>query len=125
LARRGVTVMGVKESGLQSNLAKKCNSSRRSIEREYVSQKLSLSLTVAHRTSNELKGDDRTSVRRTIDKIFKISVYQVLILPAQYLAHSWVTEKDFTPGRKDEDDGLAQLCNKEICPVFASGSKPP
>jgi hypothetical protein len=99
--------MGVKESDLQSNLAKKCSSSRRSIDREYVSQKLSLSLTVARRPVNELEDVNGTSGRQTIDKIFEISVYQVLVLPAQYLTHGWVTEEDFTSGRKNEDDGLA------------------
>ncbi len=51
----------------------------------------------------------RSSEIQTIDEIFEVTVYQVLILPAKYLAHGWVAEKDFTSGRKDEHDGLAQL----------------
>ena len=67
---------------------------------------------------------DRVGGIQTIDKIFEITVYQVLILPAKYLAHGWVAEKDFTSGRKDEHDCLAHLGYKEICPTFASRKLP-
>jgi hypothetical protein len=66
----------------------------------------------------------RSSGIQTIDKIFEIAVYQVLILPAKYLAHGWVTEKDLSSGRKDEDDCLAQLGHQEVCPTFASRKFP-
>lgn len=59
-----------------------------------------------------------------IDKICEIPVYQLLILPAQYLAYSRVAEKDFTSGRKDKDDCLAQLSHQEICPTLASCKLP-
>jgi hypothetical protein len=66
----------------------------------------------------------RSSGIPTIDEIFEIAVYQVLILPAEYLAHGWVAEKDLTSGRKDEDDGLGQLGHQEICPTFAPRKLP-
>jgi hypothetical protein len=94
------------------------------MERAYVSQKPSLSFAVAHIADKSWKAGMRSSGIQTIDKIFEITVYQVLILPAKYLAHGWVAEKDFTPGRKDEHDGLAQLGHKEVCPTFASRKLP-
>jgi hypothetical protein len=71
----------------------------------------------------------RTAMRssrriQTIDKIFKITIYQILILPAEYLAHGWVAEKNFASGREDEHDGLCQLGHQEICPTFASRKLP-
>jgi len=80
------------------------------MEREYVSQKPCLSFAVAQIADKSSKRAMRTSGIQTIDKIFEVLVYQVLILPAKYLAYGWIAEKDFTPGRKDEHDGLAQLC---------------
>jgi len=79
------------------------------MERTYVSQKPSLSFTGAQIAYKSWNRAMRSSGIQTIDKIFKIIVYQVLFMPAKYLAHGWVAEKDFTSGRKDEDDGLAQL----------------
>lgn len=77
------------------------------MERAYVSQKPSLSFAVAHMADKSWKGGMRSSgMIQTIDEIFEIVVYQVLVLPAEYLAHGWVTEKDFPPGRKDEHDRL-------------------
>jgi len=61
---------------------------------------------------------------QTIDEIFEILVYQFSVLPAENLAHGWVAEKDFTSWRKDKHDGLAQLCDQEICPTFASCKLP-
>jgi len=94
------------------------------MERAYVSQKPSLSFAVAQIADKSWKTAMRSSWTQTVDKIFEITVYQVLILPAKYLAHGWVAEKDFPSGRKDEHDGLAQLGHKEICPTFASRKLP-
>ncbi len=77
--------------------------------RAYVSQKPSLSFAGPQVADKSREDSDAFDEIQTIDKIFEITVYQVFILPAKYLAHGWVAEKDFTSGRKDEDDGLAQL----------------
>ena len=61
---------------------------------------------------------------QTVDKILEVLVYQFAILPAENLAHGRVAEKDFTSGRKDKHDGLAQLGHQEICPTFASRELP-
>jgi hypothetical protein len=94
------------------------------MERAYVSQKPSLSFAVAQIADKSWKTAMRSSGIQTIDEIFEVTVYQVLILPAKYLAHGRVAEKDFTPGREDEYDGLAQLGHQEICPALASRELP-
>jgi hypothetical protein len=94
------------------------------MERAYVSQKPSLSFAVAQIADKSWKRAMRSSGTQTVHKIFEITVYQVLILPAKYLAHGWVAEKDFTSGREDEYDGLAQLRQQEICPSLASRKLP-
>jgi hypothetical protein len=94
------------------------------MQRAYVSQNPSLSFAVAQIADKSWKRAMRSSGIQTVDKIFEITIYQVLVLPAKYLAHGWVAEKDFTSGRKDEHDGLAQLGHKEICPTFASRKLP-